>query len=198
MPNACSACIYWDVLALDAARGHCRFNAPANATAYPPYISWPVTGGNDWCGQFESTPPAALMPVVSGVVPAPAPTAAVAAVMMGLGASQGFFITPNRTGRVVALITGCCANDSANGGLTVTGYHGTGAAPANGAAPSGALWSTTQHYFMAAAKDVSGFTVIGGNPSLALGVPVWFDVAVAATGGGNASITDVQGLLYEL
>ena len=129
MPDACSACIYWTVLAADATHGNCHFNAPASPTPSP-NVFWPVTGQNDWCGQFESTPPAALMPVVSGVVPAPAPTAAVAAVMMGLGASQGFFITPNRTGRVVALITGCCANDSANGGLTVTGYHGTGAAPA--------------------------------------------------------------------
>jgi hypothetical protein len=55
-----------------------------------------------------------------------------------------------------------------------------------------------QSYFMTSARDVSGFTVIGGNPGLALNVPVWFDVSIAATGGGTATITDVQGLLFEL
>jgi hypothetical protein len=51
---------------------------------------------------------------------------------------------------------------------------------------------------MTSARDVAGFTVIGGNPNLALGVPVWFDVSIAATSGGTVSITDVQSLLFEL
>ena len=59
-------------------------------------------------------------------------------------------------------------------------------------------WSVKQSYFMTSARDVSGFTVIGGNPGLALNVPVWFDVSIAATGGGTATLTDVQCLLFEL
>jgi hypothetical protein len=138
------------------------------------------------------------MPVASGVAVSPAGTASTAEVMMGLGAMVGFSVTPNRTGRVAAVISGCCANDSANGGLNITGRHGTGTAPANGDPASGLVWATTQHYYMANAKDVSGFTVIGGNPSLALNTPVWFDLSIAATGGGNATLADVQCLLWEL
>jgi hypothetical protein len=118
--------------------------------------------------------------------------------MQGLGLLSGFVITPVRTGRIAAMVTGCCANSAANGGLNITGRHGTGTAPANGAAVSGAVWSTTQHYFMTSAKDVSGFTIIGGNPGLALNVATWWDVSIAATGGGTATLTDVQCLLWEL
>ena len=198
MPNACAACIYWDVLALDAARGHCRFNAPANATAYPPYISWPVTGGNDWCGQFESTPPATQMPAVSGIA-ASQPNITVAAdSMLGCGLIAGFGITPVRTGRIAAIISGTLTSSTANAQINITGRHGTGAAPANGAGATGQLWATTQHYFTSTAKDVNGFTVLGGNVGLALNVPLWFDISVASPAGGVTTIADVQSLLFEL
>ena len=198
MPNACSACIYWDVLALDAARGHGRFNAPANATAYPPYISWPVTGGNDWCGQFESTPPATQMPAVSGIA-ASQPNITVAAdSMLGCGLIAGFGITPVRTGRIAAIISGTLTSSTANAQINITGRHGTGAAPANGVGATGQLWATTQHYFTSTAKDVNGFTVLGGNVGLALNVPLWFDISVASPAGGVTTIADVQSLLFEL
>ena len=165
--------------------------------------AWRDVAPTDWCGKWLAAgtlppPPPPLLPVVSGVAPAPAGTASSSAVMMGLGSIAGFSITPMRTGRIVAMLTGCCANSGANGGLSITGRHGTGTAPNNGDAASGALWSTTQDYYMTSARDVSGFTVIGGNPGLALNVPVWFDVAIAATGGGTATISDVQCLLFEL
>jgi hypothetical protein len=118
--------------------------------------------------------------------------------MMGLGASAGFFITPSRTGRIVATIAGCAANNSNNSGFNITGRFGTGTAPANGDPVTGTAWSTTQHYFQSSSKDVSGFTVIGGNPSLTLGTPVWFDISVAAVAGGTVTVTDVQALLYEI
>ena len=198
MPNACSACIYWDVLAQDATRGHCRFNAPANATAYPPYISWPVTGQNDWCGQFESTPPPTQMPVVSGVAASQPDITVVADTMLGCGLIVGFSITPVRTGRIIAVISGTLTSSTANSKVDITGRHGTGTAPANGTAAAGQLWATTQHYFTSTAKDVNGFTVIGGNVNLALNVPVWFDVSVASPAGGTTTIADVQSLLFEL
>jgi len=198
VPDACSACIYWDVLALDATRGHCRFNAPANATAYPPYISWPVTGQTDWCGQFESTPPATQMPVVSGIAASQPNITVIADTMLGCGLIVGFSITPVRTGRIIAVISGTLTSSTANSQVNITGRHGTGTAPANGTAAAGQLWAATQHYFTSTAKDVNGFTVIGGNPSLALGVPVWFDVSVASPAGGVTTIADIQSLLFEL
>jgi hypothetical protein len=51
---------------------------------------------------------------------------------------------------------------------------------------------------MSNARDVAGFTVIGGFVGLADGTPVWFDLSIAATGGGRASVTDVQCLIWEL
>jgi hypothetical protein len=138
------------------------------------------------------------VPVTSGAVSAPTGTTSATEVMMGRGSNVGFFITPTRTGRIVATIAGCMANNAANGGVTITGRFGTGTPPANGDAFTGTQWSTTQHFFQQSARDVSGFTVIGGNPNLTLGTPVWFDVSISATGGGTATVTDVQGLLFEI
>jgi hypothetical protein len=45
---------------------------------------------------------------------------------------------------------------------------------------------------------VAGFTVIGGFTGLTDLQAVWFDVSIAATGGGNASVADTQCLLWEL
>ena len=175
----------------------CHYEAPESSNA--PLSFQPVDPDN-WCSNWSNVDPAvpSSLPVVSGVAAAPAGTTSIAELMMGLGLLAGFSITPVRTGRVVALITGTCANSGANGGLNISGRHGTGTAPANGDPVSGTYWSTTQHYFMTSAKDVSGFTIAGGNPSLALNVPVWWDVSVAATGGGTATITDIQCVLFEL
>ena len=149
-------------------------------------------------GMTGGIPTWAMPPAVSGFVTAPTGTTSVTEVMMGLGSTAGFFVTPIRTGRVVATVTGCVANNTANGGATVTGRFGTGSAPANGVAFTGTQWSTTQHFFMQAARDISGFTVTGGNASLTLGTQYWFDVSISATGGGTATVTDVQGLLFEI
>jgi hypothetical protein len=157
-----------------------------------------VTGQNDWCGQFTSAPPATQMPVVSGVA-ASQPNITVAAdTMLGCGLIAGFSITPVNTGRIAAVISGTLTSSTNAAQVNISGRHGTGTAPANGAAASGQLWATTQHYFTSTAKDVNGFTVIGGNPSLALGVPVWFDISVASPAGGVTTIADVQSLLFEL
>jgi hypothetical protein len=120
--------------------------------------------------------------------------------MMGLGLVAGFSITPIASGRVAAIIGGCCANSGANGGLHITGRYGSGTAPANGAAITGTTWSITQVYYMTSANDISGFTVIGGFNIgvLAAGTAYWFDVSISATGGGTVTITNVQSLLWEL
>jgi len=195
MARACSTCVWFQPNGPND--GLCRVDPP---TTGPNVSHWAIVQPGDWCSKWTDTDPAPppQLPAVSGTAAAPAGTTSATAVMMGLGLIGGFSVTPVRTGRVIAMITGCCANSGANGGLDITGHFGTGTAPANGAAAVGNPWSVTQGYFMTSARDVSGFTVIGGNPGLTLNAPVWFDVSVAATGGGTATITDVQGLLFEL
>ena len=197
MPDACSACIYWDVLAADATHGYCRYNAPASPTPSP-NVFWPVTGQNDWCGQFESTPPAQLMPAVSGVAPTQPNVTGAAEVMLGLGLVTGFAITPIRTGRIVAIVSGTVTNSVANAQINITGRRATGTAPANGAPVTGVLWGTTQHYVIKTSADVHGFTVIGGGTALPLNVATWFDLSIASPAGGVTTIDDVQSVLFEL
>jgi len=196
--NACSACVYWDVLQPAAIEGRCRRNAPPASQSYVPYSFWPVTESNDWCGEFQSSPPATLMPAVSGVAASQPDVTVSADTMLGCGLIAGFSVTPVRTGRIAAIISGTLSSSTQNAQINITGRHGTGAAPANGSGATGQLWATTQHYFTSTAKDVNGFTVIGGNINLALNVPVWFDVSVASPAGGVTTITDIQSLLFEL
>ena len=197
--QSCANCQY-QVLASYPYAGQTRVVGPCHDNPPVADNQWPIVQPGDWCGKWmlSGTPPPPLMPVVSGVADAPAGTASTSGIMMGLGAVTGFSITPIRTGRIVAMITGCCANDSANGGINITGQHGTGNPPANGTAATGMLWSTTQVYYMSNARDIAGFTVVGGNPNLALGVTVWFDLSILATGGGNVTVTNVQCLLFEI
>ena len=201
MPSACSTCIYWDKSKLGPTVGICRFNAPAppnQSQQATNNVYWSVTSQDDWCGQYQSSPPPALMPAVSGVAPTQPAIAVTAEVMLGLGLVTGFSITPIRTGRIAAIMCGTVTSSTANAQINITGRHGTATAPANGTGATGQLWATTQHYFTSTAKDVNGFTVLGGNVGLALNVPLWFDVSVASPAGGVTTIADVQSLLFEL
>ena len=200
--SACATCIYWDVFASDASKGLCRFGAPAVSSFVSGQSSvlWTTTDASDWCGQYASAPvpPPPLMPAVSGVAASQPNITVNADTMLGCGLITGFSITPVRTGRIAAIISGTLTSSTANAQINITGRHGTGSAPANGDGASGQLWATTQHYFVSSAKDVHGFTVLGGNPNLALNVPVWFDLSVASPAGGVTTIADIQSLLSEL
>jgi hypothetical protein len=161
---------------------------------------WRHVAQADWCGDWNSQlppPPPGTLPAVSRVIATDvAATNSAVGIMMGFGST--FTITPVKTGRIACIIGGCCANDTANGGLNISGWQGTGTPPAYGAAPGGTAFADTQKYYMQAAKDVSGFTIIGGAVGLTLNTAYWFDLSIAAIGGGNASVTDVQCLIWEL
>ena len=200
--GTCSSCIFWDQQAVtgDPTKGRCRRAAPqpAEHEAYYPATFWVITDQYDWCGEYQAVQPAQQLPVVSGVAPTQPDLTVTAEVMLGLGAVAGFSITPIRTGRIAAVISGTLTSSVNNAQIVISGRHGTGTAPANGDPVTGILWATAQHYLTSTAKDVNGFTVVGGNASLALGVPVWFDVSVASPTGGNTTIDDVQSILWEL
>ena len=163
---------------------------------------WRPVDADNWCSYWapwtpDGTTPSQL-PAVSGVAAAQPNIAVTADTMLGLGLVTGFSITPVLTGRIAAVISGTLTSSTANAQVNVTGRHGTGTAPANGAGAVGALWAATQHYVIKTSADVHSFTVIGGNPGLAIGVPVWFDVSIASPAGGISTIADAQSLLFEL
>ena len=196
MARACSTCIWFQSNGPND--GLCRVDRP---TTGPNVSHWAIVQPGDWCSRWTDTDPTVAPPppfaAISAIVADPAGTTSTAAVLMGIGST--FTITPVRSGRIAAIVGGTCANSGANGGMNITGYQGSGTPPVNGAAaPVGTVWSTTQSYFMTSARDVSGFTVIGGATGLPLNTAHWFDLALAATGGGTATITDLQCLLFEL
>jgi hypothetical protein len=126
----------------------------------------------------------------------PTPTTSAAGVMMGLAGS----ITPSRSGKVMVTISGDMDVAGANNAMRAQIYTGTGAAPANGAALTGtARGSNPQQTNGGGAGIVrTPFSCQSIITGLAIGTPVWLDLAVSSVGGvasarvRNISITAVE------
>jgi hypothetical protein len=140
-------------------------------------------------------PTAASLQVTPGN---PTLTASFTGVHMGLGSSIAF--TPIRSGKVMFNISGSIANSVASDGAKVQARFGTGAAPANGAAPTGTASGNqptlTNNASTAALKVPFNVCVIISG--LTLGTAYWFDLLLTAITGGNASITDLTATICEL
>jgi hypothetical protein len=137
-----------------------------------------------------TTIPVAQLPVpasVSGAVANPAGTASTSLVMMGLGTS--WTLTPNRSGKVLVIISGNAANSS-NGGFTWQIRYGTGAAPGNNVALAGSAGSGTATNIPSVGIAVP-FSAQFVATGLTLGTPYWFDLALAGLGSGTVSVTNL-------
>ncbi len=118
--------------------------------------------------------------------------------MMGLGAA--WVITPAGSGIVIATITGDVTNGVTAAGATIRGRFGTGAAPANQAAPTGTLATATL-----TANPLGGaqlpFTIYFCR-NLVVGTAYWFDLQIAAGpavgGSGTAVIQDLTATTIEI
>jgi hypothetical protein len=117
-------------------------------------------------------------------------------VMMGMGALLK--MTPVRTGKVILIIQGSLMSSVAAGISQAVMYYGTGAAPANGGAITGASVSTTLTGHSAAANYQLPFTAVGLAGSLALGTQIWFDIRLNTGGSGTSSIIGPFGTAIEL
>ena len=54
----CRRCRHWSPLAGNPEQGECRRFAPRPAVSSSVHMlaSWPVTNGDDWCGEFVARP----------------------------------------------------------------------------------------------------------------------------------------------
>lgn len=127
-------------------------------------------------------------------VSSPAGTTSATAVMMGLAGA----ITPETTGTVMIVISGTVSNTS-TGGAAFQARYGTGAAPANGVASTGAgigapiIWSPST-----AGADVP-FSLTGIASGLVVGTAYWIDMQLQrATAAGTASVSSISVTAYEI
>lgn len=112
-------------------------------------------------------------------------------VMMGLAGA----ITPNGSGKVLMTITGNVSNATSTGfGGAVQARYGTGPAPVNGGAIVGSSFGGTANlrYTSASTSEVVPFSCTGVVTGLTLGTTYWLDLALAATGGGTATVTNLS------
>jgi hypothetical protein len=120
----------------------------------------------------------------------PAPT------MLGLAGS----VTPQASGKCFVVIAGVALNTTSGGGpVNISGYYGTGTAPAAGAGTSGTQFSISQHIVTSTPASQVGFTVMGIVSGLTLGTTYWFDLAISVTSGTAAAfVKDLQGVAMEV
>ena len=121
------------------------------------------------------------------------------------GAGATFTITPRTSGVVDVWMAGSCQIPAGGGAKlqTMSGWYGTGTAATQGFAPTGATFTSAQVVGTNTAANEAGFTLIGrlgahGKP-LALGTPVWVDLALQASAVGESTILidGLQCLLIE-
>jgi len=128
----------------------------------------------------------------------PTGTTSTTGVMMGLGGANTF--TPLLSGRILIFVTGTEYNTAGGQGGVIQIRYGTGAAPANGAAPTGSVGGPivtgqpdgaghTETIPMASVVVVSGLTI---------GTTYWVDVTLASTGSGTTSLSDATITTVEL
>lgn len=124
----------------------------------------------------------------------PTGTTSATAVMMGVAGS----ITPTRGTKIVVMVSGQMANNTVNAGVTVDLRFGTGAAPANGVAVTGALVGIAQTATSLVAAQRSGFCVLGKVTGLSVGTAYWLDLSLLAVTAGTASVTGVSVTAWEV
>lgn len=117
-------------------------------------------------------------------------------VMMGLAGS----ITPNNSGVVYATLSGNIYNTTANDGSSIVLRYGTGTAPTNGAALTGATIGSIQSSTQPSGGGafLSPVCIPSLVSGLALGTAVWFDASLAAVSAGTAGLSSAIISIYEL
>jgi hypothetical protein len=124
----------------------------------------------------------------------PAGTSSTTGVMMGLA----ILYTPKSTGRVKVTLAGLLANNTAGDGATANLQYGTGAAPANGAAPAGTAAGNVVTETSPAAGQTNAVVLQAVISGLTVGTQYWLDVLLAAVTGGTASISNIAVTIEEL
>lgn len=117
------------------------------------------------------------------------------AVMMGFGSTCK--LTPVYSTRVKLEFVGSVTNNNSAGQAVINVRYGTGGAPANGAALTGAQIGAPQQYdLVTGAKQLpfnNGVLITGLTPSTAY----WFDLSLNTNGTGTASVVNTTCNAFE-
>ncbi len=115
--------------------------------------------------------------------------------MMGLGTTCTF--TPKYT-RIFVMFSGDGQNTVLGDGVQPRGYYGTGTAPANGAAVTGSVFSVPKLVTAPTGGYSMGWSLQGVITGLTPATAYWFDIALAPTTGGTATIKDIDCSIFEV
>jgi hypothetical protein len=125
----------------------------------------------------------------------PGVTAVSPGVMLGVGNT----ITPTATGKILVTIAGTIVNSIANETPACQMRYGTGTPPAYGASGNtGTLLGGSAALTGNTLNNASPFSLSGVISGAALGVPVWFDLQMWTSAGGQAWVTGVSVTAVEL
>jgi hypothetical protein len=133
------------------------------------------------------------VPAAATSIPSnPGSTNSTTKVMMGLACA----VTPNRSGKVLLMVSGDMQNTVAGDGVEYQIRYGTGAAPANGAALAGTAAGAGPVNIPPGGFAVP-FTAQAAVAGLTVATAYWFDLGVAAFTGGFASVSNLTCTAFE-
>lgn len=121
-------------------------------------------------------------------------------VMVGLAANAGFAstITPLITGNIYVSFAGGQINGSVNPQqVSYQIRYGTGTPPVNGTPIFGTQLGSIRTIVVPEINNRSTIRAVGYVTGLTLGTQYWFDLAIAAPGGGFAQVYALNGFLAE-
>lgn len=124
----------------------------------------------------------------------PTGTASASQVMMGLAGS----VTPATSGKVLVVISGQMYQSTSGDGTTIQIRHGTGAAPANGAAATGTADGTALPGTAAANGQGFPVTIAALITGLTPSTAYWIDLGCAAITGGTSNLFSVNIIAIEV
>jgi hypothetical protein len=144
--------------------------------------------------------------VLSSATPPPAqvstpanPAATASTVNPGVMAGLGVLYTPTGSGSLVITISGGGLTNTAVVNFRVTGYWGTGGAPANGAAVVGTQFAQGVQTFRAsafAAGSNTAFSTTAKATGLTIGTPIWIDLAFSTLNAADTA--QLSGIVVEV
>lgn len=131
----------------------------------------------------------------TSAIGSPTGTNSATELMMGIGSTV--VITPEHSSTIAVTVAGNIKNDTGGDGCKYSVNYGTGAAPMNGATLTGTQLGSTYQTFPSAGNAPIGFSMSGLATGAAIGMPLWFDIALAAVTGGTCTPTALTAIVTE-
>lgn len=172
--------------------GALKTSIPVSTTGGQALVTNPAsttTGGLSWSSTGGKATPVNVPPALN-------PTGVTGSTLLMQGLGSTLKITPSGSGNVFLSLDMTATNGTSSDGVEYALAYGTGTAPANGAAAAGTIFVPLKT--LTTSTTVYPVGLSGVALGLTVGTAYWFDIQLAATTGGTATLAQITGSVIEV